>query len=177
MYFVVNWYDDGLTSYLLPREYLKIWLDDHQTTKRYFIPRCTCLRLCRIYFVDTTFAISFVSSVQVRRTVRLPGTIIHAPVPGRHKYINSPAFSTPRIFKQLHKVSKSCCLLQYTCGRMRGEPSPLFANRGGGTPCVLPFSGFLLEQGTLVPSYKHKHNRWSKKWTSRQHTFTTISSH
>ncbi len=41
------------------------------------------------------------------------------------------------------KCQKGDCICQYTCGRIRSEPPPLFAKRGGGTTCVLPFSGFL----------------------------------
>jgi hypothetical protein len=29
---------------------------------------------------------------------------------------------------------------------------PLFANRGGGTPCLLPFSGFFLTFNVLLPT-------------------------
>jgi hypothetical protein len=38
----------------------------------------------------------------------------------------------------------------YMCGRMRKEPPSLFANRGGGTSCVLPFSGFLIRFNVLL---------------------------
>ena len=36
------------------------------------------------------------------------------------------------------------------CGRMQGEPPPLFANRGGGTSCVLPFSGLFIRFNVLL---------------------------
>jgi hypothetical protein len=95
------------------RECLIIWLGDHQMTKCFFIRRWNCLlRLCPVYFVDTTLAINANSSVQFRHSVRAPGTIVHTQVPGRNTYIDSPTSRTTRNFEERH-WSRFC----FFCGK------------------------------------------------------------